>query len=78
MQQVNIGLDILGFLMASVILICVLYERYLSKTKANNFIGIAISSFGVTIDENVSSFAKNLGLILFKNFLYLKRYIHLL
>ena len=29
------------------------------------FIGIAISSFGVTIDENVSSFAKNLGLILF-------------
>lgn len=29
------------------------------------FTGIAISSFGVTIDENVSSFAKNLGLILF-------------
>ena len=29
------------------------------------FIGIAISSFGVTINENVSSFAKNLGLILF-------------
>lgn len=29
------------------------------------FIGIAISSFGVTIDKNVSSFAKNLGLILF-------------
>ena len=29
------------------------------------FIGIALSSFGITIDEQVSSFAKNLGLILF-------------
>ena len=29
------------------------------------FIGIAISSFGITINEQVSSFAKNLGLILF-------------
>ena len=29
------------------------------------FVGIALSSFGITIDEQVSSFAKNLGLILF-------------
>ena len=29
------------------------------------FVGIALSSFGITIDENISSFAKNLGLILF-------------
>ena len=29
------------------------------------FVGIAVSSFGITIDEQVSSFAKNLGLILF-------------
>ena len=29
------------------------------------FIGIALSSLGITIDEQVSSFAKNLGLILF-------------
>ena len=29
------------------------------------FVGIALSSFGSTIDEQVSSFAKNLGLILF-------------
>lgn len=29
------------------------------------FVGIALSSFGITIDEEVSSFAKNLGLILF-------------
>ena len=29
------------------------------------FVGIALSSFGITIDDEVSSFAKNLGLILF-------------
>ena len=29
------------------------------------FVGIALSSFSITIDEQVSSFAKNLGLILF-------------
>ena len=29
------------------------------------FVGIALSSFGITIDPEVSSFAKNLGLILF-------------
>ncbi len=29
------------------------------------FVGIALSSLGITIDEQVSSFAKNLGLILF-------------
>ena len=29
------------------------------------FVGIALASFGITIDEQVSSFAKNLGLILF-------------
>ena len=29
------------------------------------FVGIALASFGITIDEPVSSFAKNLGLILF-------------
>ena len=29
------------------------------------FVGITVSSFGITIDEQVSSFAKNLGLILF-------------
>ena len=29
------------------------------------FVGITLSSFGITIDEQVSSFAKNLGLILF-------------
>ena len=29
------------------------------------FVGIALSSFGIMIDEQVSSFAKNLGLILF-------------
>lgn len=29
------------------------------------FVGIALSSFGITIDDNISSFAKNLGLILF-------------
>ena len=29
------------------------------------FVGIALSSFGITMDDNVSSFAKNLGLILF-------------
>ena len=29
------------------------------------FVGIALSSFGITIDPNISSFAKNLGLILF-------------
>ena len=29
------------------------------------FVGIALSSFGITIDPQVSSFAKNLGLILF-------------
>ena len=29
------------------------------------FVGIAFSSFGITINEQVSSFAKNLGLILF-------------
>ena len=29
------------------------------------FVSIALSSFGITIDEQVSSFAKNLGLILF-------------
>ena len=29
------------------------------------FVGIALSTFGITIDENISSFAKNLGLILF-------------
>lgn len=29
------------------------------------FVGIAFSSFGITIDHQVSSFAKNLGLILF-------------
>ena len=29
------------------------------------FVGIALSSLGITIDEEVSSFAKNLGLILF-------------
>ena len=29
------------------------------------FVGIALSSFGIKIDEQVSSFAKNLGLILF-------------
>ena len=29
------------------------------------FVGIALSSFGITIDSEVSSFAKNLGLILF-------------
>lgn len=29
------------------------------------FVGIALSSFGITIDNEVSSFAKNLGLILF-------------
>ena len=29
------------------------------------FVGIALSSFGITIDEQVSSFSKNLGLILF-------------
>ena len=29
------------------------------------FVGIALSSFGITINEQVSSFAKNLGLILF-------------
>ena len=29
------------------------------------FVGIALSSFGITIDEQVSSFAKNLGLIFF-------------
>ena len=29
------------------------------------FVGIALASFGITLDEQVSSFAKNLGLILF-------------
>ena len=29
------------------------------------FVGIALSAFGLTIDEDVASFAKNLGLILF-------------
>ena len=29
------------------------------------FVGIALSSFGITIDPQISSFAKNLGLILF-------------
>ena len=29
------------------------------------FVGIALSSFGITIDPEISSFAKNLGLILF-------------
>ena len=29
------------------------------------FVGIVLSSFGITIDPDVSSFAKNLGLILF-------------
>ena len=29
------------------------------------FVGIALSTFGITIDEDISSFAKNLGLILF-------------
>ncbi len=29
------------------------------------FVGIALSSLGISIDENISSFAKNLGLILF-------------
>ena len=29
------------------------------------FVGIALSAFGLTIDENVASFAKNFGLILF-------------
>ena len=29
------------------------------------FVGIALASFGITIDEQVSSFSKNLGLILF-------------
>ena len=29
------------------------------------FVGIALSSFGITIDQQISSFAKNLGLILF-------------
>ena len=29
------------------------------------FVGIAISTFGITIDPQVSSFAKNFGLILF-------------
>lgn len=62
MEQVNIGLDILGFLMAAVILICVLYEKYLSRTKASNFVGITISimilllsdAFVYTFDRDVS------------------------
>lgn len=62
MQQVNIGLDILGFLMAGVILICVLYERYLSKTKANNFVAMTISiMFVLFSDAFVYAFDKDVA-----------------
>lgn len=83
MEQVNIGLDILGTLMASVILICVLYERYLSKTKANNFIGITISIILVLLtDSFVYKFDKDVAhpnLIYFFNTInFISAYISLL
>lgn len=43
MIKVNIALDIFGVLISIILLVCVIYEKYLSKTKDSNFILLTIS-----------------------------------